>query len=67
MTEGEKKGGMLALTRRVGERLVMMDGVVTVKVVKIDGDRVVLGLEAPREIAIHRLEAYEQLKKVGKD
>jgi len=66
VTEGEKKGGMLALTRRVGEKLIMMDGVVTVKVLKIDGDRVVLGLQAPREIAIHRQEAYEQRKKESK-
>ncbi|MCE7525949.1 carbon storage regulator [Alloalcanivorax xenomutans] len=51
---------MLALTRRVGERLVMMDGTVTVNVLEINGDRVVLGLQAPREISIHRLEAYEQ-------
>jgi len=60
VTEDEKKDGMLALTRRVGERLVMMDGTVTVNVLEINGDRVVLGLQAPREISIHRLEAYEQ-------
>ena len=46
---------MLVLTRRPGQSIFIGDGV-ELHVVRIEGDRVVLGIEAPREIAIVRTE-----------
>lgn len=46
---------MLCLSRRVGERIMIGDNI-TLVVVSIDRGRVKLGVDAPREIEIHRLE-----------
>ena len=46
---------MLALTRKRGERIVI-GGNIVVEVVEIRGDKVKLGIEAPREIAVDREE-----------
>lgn len=45
------------LTRRVGESLVIGDDVV-VRVLEVKGDLVRIGVEAPREIKVHREEVY---------
>lgn len=52
---------MLSLTRRVGETLMVGDDV-TVTVLRIRGDQVVLGMEAPDSIAIHREEIYKRIQ-----
>lgn len=44
---------MLVLSRKVGETLVI-DGNITVKVVRIQGNRVTLGIEAPSDVKILR-------------
>jgi carbon storage regulator len=46
---------MLVLTRRPGQSIVIGDGV-EVMVVRIEGDRVVVGIEAPRNVRIVRAE-----------
>lgn len=46
---------MLVLTRRPGQSIVIGDSVELV-VVRIEGDRVVLGIEAPREVRVVRSE-----------
>lgn len=46
---------MLVLTRRPGQSIVIGDGIELV-VVRIEGDRVVLGIDAPREIRVVRTE-----------
>lgn len=51
---------MLVLTRKQNESIVIND-VIRVTVVEIRGDKVRLGIEAPREIAVHRQEIYEQI------
>ena len=52
---------MLILTRRVNESLIVGDEV-TVTVVAVKGNQVRLGVNAPRDIAVHREEVYERLK-----
>lgn len=46
---------MLVLTRKVGEKIVI-DGRIEVEVVEVRGDRIRLGITAPREIPVHRAE-----------
>ena len=52
---------MLALSRHTGERLVIADGQIIVQVVEIYGDRVVLGIEAPKHIRGHREEVHQRI------
>lgn len=49
---------MLVLTRKKNESIVI-DDVIRVMVVEIRGDKVRLGIEAPREIEVHRQEVYD--------
>ena len=52
---------MLILTRRVGETLMVGDEV-TVTVLGVKGNQVRIGVNAPREVAVHREEIYERIK-----
>jgi carbon storage regulator len=52
---------VLILTRRIGELIRVGDNV-TVTVMDIKGQQVRLGIEAPKEIAVHRQEIYERIK-----
>ncbi len=51
---------MLALTRKVGERIVIGDNIV-VTVVSIKGDNIRLAIEAPKEIKIYRGEIFDAI------
>lgn len=51
---------MLALTRKIGERIVIGDGI-TITVVEVKGDSVRLGIEAPKEIRILRGEIIDAI------
>lgn len=53
---------MLVLTRRVGEKIQIGDGI-TVTVVRVRGDKVQLGIEAPVEVPIRRDEVPAEPKK----
>ena len=52
---------MLVLTRRVNETLMVGDEV-TVTVLSVKGNQVRIGINAPREVAVHREEIYERIK-----
>ncbi len=57
---------MLILTRRVGETVVIGNDV-TVTVLGVKGNQVRLGVNAPREVAVHREEIYERIKREQAD
>ena len=51
---------MLILTRRAGETIMIGDEV-TITVLGIKGNQIRLGVNAPKEIAVHREEIYERI------
>jgi len=52
---------MLILTRRVGETLVIGDDV-NVTVLGVRGNQVRLGVDAPKEVTVHREEIYQRIQ-----
>ena len=57
---------MLVLTRRVDETLMIGDEV-TVTVLGVKGNQVRIGINAPKEVGIHREEIYERIKAEGRE
>jgi carbon storage regulator len=57
-----KEQTMLILTRRVGETVMIGDNV-TVTVLGVKGNQVRVGVNAPKEVAVHREEIYERIKR----
>lgn len=56
---------MLALTRKVGESIVIGENV-EVTVISVTGDQIKLGINAPRNISIHRKEIFLQIQEENK-
>ncbi|MEM7253387.1 MAG: carbon storage regulator CsrA [Pseudomonadota bacterium] len=52
---------MLILTRRVGESLMIGDEV-TVTVLGVKGNQVRIGVNAPKDVSVHREEIYDRIK-----
>jgi carbon storage regulator len=52
---------MLVLSRKKNESIII-DGGITVTVVEIRGDKVRLGIDAPKETFVHRQEVYEVIQ-----
>ena len=52
---------MLVLTRRINESIIINEDV-SVLVVEVRGDRVRLGIEAPKDVTVHRKEVHDVIK-----
>lgn len=57
---------MLVLTRMVNER-IMIGGEITITVCEISGHRVRIGIEAPRDLKVHREEVWLEIQNNGSD
>lgn len=57
---------MLILSRRVGEVIMIGDNV-TVTLLGIKGGQVRLGIDAPKQIAVHREEIYQRVKRESQE
>jgi carbon storage regulator len=57
---------MLILTRRVGEA-VMIGNDVTITVLGVKGNQVRIGINAPKDVAVHREEIFERIKREHQD
>lgn len=56
---------MLVLSRKKNESIIINDHI-TVTVVEIRGDKVRLGIDAPKEVTVHRREVYEAIQNQAK-
>ncbi len=57
---------MLALTRRKDES-VIINGNIEIQVLSVQGDKVKLGISAPKEVAVHRKEVYVQIQEANRE
>ena len=53
---------MLVLSRKKNESIII-NGAITIVVVDIRGDKVRLGVEAPKDIPVHRREVYDAIQR----
>ena len=53
---------MLILTRRLGERIHIGDDI-EILPIEVRGNQVKIGIDAPKNVAVHRSEVYERIKK----
>jgi len=56
---------MLVLSRKKNESIIINDNI-TVTVIEIRGDKVRLGIEAPKDVSVHRREVYDAIQSQGK-
>jgi len=54
---------MLVLSRKKDESIVINDNI-TIVVVEIRGDKVRLGVEAPKEVPVHRREVFDAIRRI---
>lgn len=54
---------MLVLARKPGQEIVIGDGIV-ITVVEVRGDKIRLGVDAPKEVPVHRREVFNAIKRL---
>ena len=55
---------MLVLTRRIGESIMIGDdGKIVIAILDVKGNQVRLGIDAPKEISVHRSEIYDRIQR----
>ena len=57
---------MLILSRKLSESIVI-DGRIIVKIMRVDGEVVKVGIEAPKDVPVHRQEVYEEIQKSNQE
>ena len=57
---------MLILSRKTNESIVI-DGRIIVKIVRVEGDVVKLGVEAPADVPVHRQEVYDEIQRNNRE
>jgi carbon storage regulator len=57
----QRGAAMLVLSRKKNESIIINDNI-TVTVIEIRGDKVRLGIEAPKDVTVHRREVYEAIQ-----
>jgi carbon storage regulator len=57
---------MLILSRKPGETVVI-DGRIRVKIIRVEGDVVKIGIEAPVDVSIHRQEVYDEIQRSNQE
>ncbi|MDF2801693.1 MAG: csrA [Anaerocolumna sp.] len=57
---------MLALTRKKDEAIII-NGNIEIRILDVQGDKVKLGISAPKEVTIYREELYAQIKESNQD
>ena len=55
---------MLILTRKVGES-VLIGNDISITILSVRGNQVKLGVEAPKEVSVHREEIYQRIKQMN--
>ena len=57
---------MLALTRKVGESIVIGDNI-EITVLEVKGEQIKIGINAPKSVPVHRKEIFVQIKEANKE
>jgi carbon storage regulator len=57
---------MLILSRKPGESIVI-DGRIVVRIMRLEGDVVKIGIDAPVDIPVHRQEVYDEIQRSNKE
>ncbi|MBE0539919.1 MAG: carbon storage regulator CsrA [Verrucomicrobia bacterium] len=57
---------MLILSRKTNESIVI-DGRITVRIVRVDGEVVKVGIEAPADVPVHRQEIYDEIQRNNRE
>ncbi len=58
---------MLVLTRSVGERLIINNGEIKLSILEVKGNQVRIGIDAPRNVSVHREEIFARINADAED